>query len=124
MTYAIVTAMSGRRPEDTRLSDAFRVAYEAAGISQTQIADALPGIDQPAVSKWARGERPPPLWVLPAIDALCGQPKGHVLRLAGFVDDGNGGDVLAAIAQDTHVRDEAKAGLVDLYRSFRRNFPR
>lgn len=79
--------MPGRRPEDTRLSDAFRVAYEAAGVPQTQIAAALPGIDQPTVSKWARGERPPPLWTLPIIDGLCRKPAGHILRLAGFVSD-------------------------------------
>lgn len=116
MAYAIVTLMPGRRPEDSRLSDAFRVAYETAGISQTQIADALPGIDQPTVSKWARGERPPPLWVLPLIDDMCGERRGHILRMAGYVDDGI--DVVAAINRDPALDEDSKAAMLLSYRTF------
>lgn len=105
--------MAGRRPEDSRLSDAFRAAYETAGLSQTQIADALDGVDQPAVSKWARGERPPPLWVLPAIDELCGKPRGYVLRLAGYVDDVDVADLLAA---DKSLDPDGRGMVVRLYR--------
>lgn len=87
MAYAIVSVMPGRRPEDKRLSDAFRDVYESAGVSQVQIADALEGVDQPAVSKWARGLRPPPLWSLPVVETLCGVAKGTILRQAGFIAD-------------------------------------
>lgn len=105
------------------LTEAFRVACEVAGLTQEQLAERL-GVHQTTVSKWLLGKAQPPLEHLPIVDALCGEPRGHILRLAGYVDDKSGGDVLAAIAQDAHVRDDAKPGLVDLYRSFRRNFPR
>jgi len=115
MAYAIVRGMARRRPEERRLSDAFREAYEAAGVSQTQIAEAL-GVDQPRVSKWARGESEPALHQLPVIDALCGQPRGHVLRLAGYVDDGV--DVIAAIHQDDRLDKESRDAIILLYTVF------
>lgn len=116
MAYAIVSLMPGRRPEDTRLSDAFRDVYESAGISQVQIAEALPDVDQPTVSKWARGVRPPPLWVLPQVERLCAVPKGRILRLAGFVDPDL--SVEAAIAQDPALDDASRRAMVTSYRAF------
>jgi transcriptional regulator with XRE-family HTH domain len=115
MAYAIVSGMSGRRPEESRLSEAFRLAYETAGIPQTQIAEAA-DVDQPTVSKWARGERPPPVWVLPIIDELCGQRTGYVLRLADLVDDGV--DTEAAINSDPVLDEDSKSAMVKLYRTF------
>lgn len=105
--------MAGRRQEDGRLSEAFRIAYETAGVPQTQIAEAL-DVDQPTVSKWARGERPPPLWALPIVDALCGKPKGHVLRLAGYVEDDV--TVETAIHSDPDLEAEDKGMLARFYR--------
>lgn len=105
--------MAGRRPEDSQLSEALRIAYEQAGVAQTQIAEAL-GVDQPTVSKWARGERPPPLWALPVVDALCGKPKGHVLRLAGYVEDDV--TVETAIQSDPELEADDKGMLTRFYR--------
>lgn len=105
-----------------RLSTAFRQAYEAAGLSQQALGERL-GIDQSLISKYARGAVEPPLELLPEVDRACGQPLGHVLRLAGYVDD-TAADVLAAIKADQTIREDAKVALVDFYRSFRRNFPR
>lgn len=110
--------MPGRRPEDTRLSDAFRVVYESAGIPQTQIADAIPGVDQPTVSKWARGERPPPLWALPLIEQVCGVRRGTILRHAGYVDDDI--DLETAIETAPDVIDATdRSALLGLYRVFK-----
>lgn len=103
--------MARRRSTERRLSDAFREAYETAGVSQTQIAEAL-GVDQPRVSKWARGESQPPLEKLPVIDALCGQPRGYVLRLAGYVDDI---DIEAAIKADPRLTEKGRSTVLAYY---------
>lgn len=74
-------------PVGGRLSEAFRQTYEAARVSQLDIAAAL-GVDQPTVSKWARGMRRPPLDALPVTEDVCGVRKGTILRRAGYVEDG------------------------------------
>lgn len=117
MSYAIVMSMARRRTDERQLSDAFREAYEAAGVSQVQIAEECE-VDQPTVSKWARGVLQPPLWALPIIDELCGRPKGHVLRLAGYVEDDF--DVEAALAVDPSFADpDDRAMVVRFYKRMR-----
>lgn len=99
------------------MGHALRTAYEAAGVTQKEIAAAA-GVDQTTVSKWAKGQRWPPLNVLPIIDELCGQPRGHVLRLAGYVEDADG-DVLAAIVQAAALTDEIdRQVMVEVYKIF------
>jgi len=108
--------MARRRPDERRLSDAFREAYEAAGVSQKQIAEAA-GVDQPRVSKWARGESQPPLEKLPIIDTLCGQPLGHILRLAGYVADVD--DVESIIRSDPALGPDDRVSVLKYYRYIR-----
>lgn len=99
------------------LSDAFRRAYEGAGLSQ-QALSAATGIDQSLISKYARGATQPPLDVLPKIDAACGERTGYVLRLAGYVDDDL--DIAAALAVDPSFPDaEDRAMLVRVYTTMR-----
>jgi transcriptional regulator with XRE-family HTH domain len=100
------------------LTEAFKVAVETAGLTQEQLAERL-GVHQTTVSKWLLGKAQPPLEHLPTIDALCGQPKGHVLRLAGYVEDIDS-DVLAAIAQDPHLSEDGRASVTQVYGVFRR----
>jgi transcriptional regulator with XRE-family HTH domain len=111
MRYAIVRVMVP--PNGARLADAFRRTYETAGVSQADIAKAI-GVDQPTVSKWARGDRRPPLDVLPTVERLCDVRRGTILRAAGYVDDTT--DLLAAIATDPHLDPDGKDALRLLYR--------
>jgi transcriptional regulator with XRE-family HTH domain len=95
------------RPIAEEFGRAFRLAYESAGLSQVELAERLKArgwtkVDQPQISKWVRGVSVPPLEVLPDVDAACGQPKGYVLRIAGYVDDppsrhGRGAELLAEL---------------------------
>lgn len=87
-----VECLTMARPVGGRLSEAFRQTYQAAGLTQTDVATRLQGrgwdkVDQSLVSKWARGMARPSLEVLPDLDAVCGVPLGHILREAGFVAD-------------------------------------
>ena len=104
-------------PIGGRLSEAFRQTYESAGVSQLDIAAAL-DVDQPTVSKWARGMRRPPLDALPVTEQLAGVPKGTILRLAGYVDDSNV-DVAAAILADPRLNDGDRLVLLDVYTGLR-----
>lgn len=114
MRYVIIRHVS--RPTVAKMGRALRSAYKAAGIRQKDIAAAV-GKDQTSVSAWIRGENWPPLEALPIIDELCRQARGHILRLAGFVEDKT--DVLAAIEQDPELRDPDRDALVFLYSFFR-----
>jgi transcriptional regulator with XRE-family HTH domain len=109
--------MARRRPTERPIADAFREAYQAAGISQTEIAEAT-GVDQPRVSKWTRGESQPPLEKLPTIDALFKQPKGYILRLAGYVEDG----IEAAIQADPKLDADNRRAVLAFYRFCRDKF--
>jgi transcriptional regulator with XRE-family HTH domain len=93
------------RPVGGRLSEAFKEAYLAAGLTQLDVEAGLhergfTNIDQPLVSKWARGMRQIPLDVLPALDDICGHRKGYILRAAGYVDPFEDDGVEAAIKAD------------------------
>lgn len=116
------------RPIAEEFGRAFRSAYEGAGLTQTDLAVALQQrgwvkVDQSQISKWARGLFVPPLEVLPDVDAVCGQPIGHVLRLAGYVED-DGADVETAIRNDRRLTDERKLLLIDAYRGLAKLAPR
>lgn len=83
--------VSVARPIAEEFGAAFRRAYTDAGLTQVELAERLqaqgwPNVDQRYISRWARGLVVPPLEILPAVDAACGQPKGYVLELVGFVD--------------------------------------
>jgi transcriptional regulator with XRE-family HTH domain len=80
------------RPIAEDFGRAFKHAYQAAGLTQVELARRLRArgwvkVDQPQISKWVRGVSVPPLEVLPDVDAACNRPKGYVLRVAGYVDD-------------------------------------
>jgi len=79
------------RPIAEEFGRAFRDAYQAAGLTQTELADRLQQrgwvkVDQSQISKWVRGVSVPPLDVLPAVDDACDMPRGYVLEIAGYVD--------------------------------------
>lgn len=104
-------------PGAESLTDAFRLACSEAGVTQEQLAEQL-GVHQTTVSSWLVGKAKPPLRHLPAIDALCGQPKGYILRLAGYVDDDL--DVEAALAVDPSFADpDDRAMVVRFYQRMR-----
>lgn len=104
------------QPSAVRLGSALREATRAAGITQKQIAEAVER-DQSTVSAWLSGENWAPLWALPIVDELCGQPRGHVLRIAAFVDD-EGVDVVAAINRDPDLDEDSKGAMLLSYRVF------
>jgi transcriptional regulator with XRE-family HTH domain len=112
MSYAIVADMA--EPVGGRLSAAFRQTYEQAGVSQLDVATTL-GVDQPTVSRWARGARRPPLDALPPVEQLCQVPKGTILRAAGYVDPDL--SVLAAIDVDPLLDDHGRAAMRATYRA-------
>jgi len=101
-----------------RLSTAFRRAYEAAGLSQEAVSDAL-GIRQATISKYARGDVQPPLDFLEQFElSVLRQPRGHVLRLAGYVADDV--DLVAAIKTDPHLTEDGREVVLHTYDFCRR----
>jgi len=116
MSYATLAFMA--RPIGGRLSEAFRATYEAADVSQEDIAAAL-GVDQPTVSKWARGMRRVPLEALPVSEKLCGVPRGTILRRAGFVDDIGLQTIEDVINADPVLSDADKKHLLSYYQFVR-----
>lgn len=96
---------------------AIQSARKGAGLSQIELAERI-GIDQPRLSRYIRGVDLVPYDLLPQIDEACGQPRGHVLRLAGFVDDGPL-DLVAALTNDPRLADAVdRHAIVVLYRAF------
>src|SRR5262245_45008323 len=112
MAYAIVACMA--EPVGGRLSAALKATYTDAGVTQFQIAERL-GVEQPAVSKWARGMRRVPIDILPPIEELCGVPKGTILRRAGYVED-DPTDLEAAIRSHPRLTDQIKQVMLTIYR--------
>lgn len=104
-------------PVRDRLTSAFRRAYESAGLSQEVLAE-YTGIRQATISKYARGETTPPLDFLAEVEDACQLTRGHILRLAGFVDDAV--DLEAAALTDPDIDDDIRPMLVDLIRYARR----
>lgn len=108
------------RPIGGRLSDAFRQAYQDAGLTQTEVAAALQQrgwrkVEQSLVSKWARGMAKPPLEVLPDLDDICGVPLGTILHLAGFVADAESVTVEQAIRLDPDLTADDRRTLLGFY---------
>lgn len=98
-------------PTAQDLGAAIRLACLEARVTQKQVAEAT-GKDQTTISAWMKGENWPALASLPTIDGLCGRPAGHILRLAGFVVDGDARD---AIMADTRISIETRQSIVAIY---------
>jgi len=90
-------------------------SLRADGWTTREIADRLEVAD-PTVIRWENGNRVPSLDLLPKLDELCEQPRGHILRLAGYVEDLDG-DVRAAVLADSRLSKQEQAMLVDIYES-------
>jgi len=101
------------RPAYERVGNAFRRAYEFAGLRQTDVADAL-GVDPATISKWSRGLQRIDLDYFPEIDKLCGQPRGWLLKQAGYVEDAEL-SVEQAIRSDPRLDDQGRTTLLHLY---------
>lgn len=109
MRYAIVASMAD---QSDRLAVALRQTYEDAKVSQAAIATAL-GVEQPTVSKWAKGQNRPPLEALGVVERLAGVPLGTILRRAGFVSEAT--DFQSALAADPRLTDKSKSAIGLLY---------
>lgn len=94
------------RPAYERVGLAFTEAYKAAGLRQSDVAEAL-GVDPAAVSRWSRGLQRIDLEYFPLIDDLCGKKRGYLLKKAGYVDDGSC-DVLTAIDLDPRLDERGR----------------
>ena len=105
------------RPAYERVGKAFSLAYKTAGLRQEDVAAAL-HVDQGNVSRWARGLQKLDLDYFPKIDDLCGQPRGYLLRLAGYVDDDI--DLPAIIATASELHPKQRQTLLDVYVSLRK----
>lgn len=94
------------------LHEAIREAFEAVGLTQTQLAERL-GVDQTWVSKLARGKwagRGPTPDMLARIEEASGRPRGWILIRAGYIDEV--ADVESAIAVDPRLSEVARAQLL------------
>lgn len=79
------------RPIAEDFGQAFRRAYTEAGLTQSDVAEALRErgwvkVNQTYVSRWARGLVFPPIEILPVIDEVVGRPRGYLLSLLDMVD--------------------------------------
>jgi transcriptional regulator with XRE-family HTH domain len=72
-------------PRRTDLGAAIRNTY-AARFTQGEIARQL-GVAQNTVSRWSTGDVEPSLGDIFRIEQLCGFPRGHILRAAGYVSE-------------------------------------
>lgn len=108
------------RPVGGRLSEVFRSTYEAAGLTQSQLAEALQArglvnVDQSTISKWSRGMQRVPLEVLPPTEDACGVPLGTILRGAGYVADAAAVSVPEAIATDPALDERGRVVVMETY---------
>lgn len=91
---------------------------ENQGWTTRQLAERFDVADS-TINRWKNGERTPRLDQLPIFDDLARRPKGHVLRLAHYVED-DSVDITAAIDQAPDLPDlidrEALAGLYEVFR--------
>jgi hypothetical protein len=102
-------------PPDEALSRAIsEVLHEVRnrGMTTRGIADYFAVTDS-TVYRWEGSGRVPALSLLPAFDRLAGQPRGHVLRLAGYVSDEI--DLAAAIASAPDLDDMGRDILAKVY---------
>ena len=76
-------------------------------------------VRQATVSDWERAQSVPGLGQLAALERLFGLPKGHFLRIGGFVDDPSKRSTEEAIMGDLDLGELHKAALVAAYRSFK-----
>jgi tetratricopeptide (TPR) repeat protein len=78
-------APDSRHP--TTLNDALRTLREARGVTQNQLAEAL-GVDQTMCSRWESNPNwNPRIDEIAAIDDALGQPRGSLLKAAGYIAD-------------------------------------
>lgn len=105
--------MNSRAAPARDLAAAIRQTYEQAGVTQVQLAAAV-GASQAMVSRWARGEVVPDLDTIVAIEVACGTPRGHILRLAGYVEEVT--DVPSAVLADPKLSPVQRDMLLDVYR--------
>lgn len=105
-------------PPDRALSRAITKVIRQArnqGMTTRDIAKHMGGVAEPTVSRWESGDRQMALDALPKLDALVGQPRGYVLRLAGYVSDDNELDLRTAILTAPELEDSGRQILVDMY---------
>jgi transcriptional regulator with XRE-family HTH domain len=105
--------MRPNAPRARDLAAAIRQTYEQAGMTQVRLAATI-GASQAMVSRWARGEVAPDLDTIAAVEAACGAPRGHILRLAGYVDEVT--DVVSAVLVDPALSPIQRDMLLDVYR--------
>jgi transcriptional regulator with XRE-family HTH domain len=67
------------------------------------------GVSDATISRWEAGGRQPALDLLPAFDKLAKQPRGYVLRRAGYVTDDD-----AATRYDVNLDDPDERSLWEL----------
>lgn len=107
-------------PPDRALTRAIaQVLREARdrGKTQKDIADFF-GVSDATISRWEAGGRQPALDLLPTFDRFAGHPRGHVLRLAGYVDDELDLPAMISVASELHP--EQRQTLLDVYAHLRK----
>lgn len=101
--------------DDADLTRAFAAAVEeleGKGFDRKQIAARL-HVEPPTVSRYVTGKNGVQVEHLPIIDAMCGERRGYVLRLAGFVEDDV--DVRSALRTDPALDADERESLVRMY---------
>jgi transcriptional regulator with XRE-family HTH domain len=83
------------RPTPSQRGAAIRAAYRGK-FTQVQLAQML-GVAQNTISRWSTGDVEPSLDDLIQLEDVCGLPRGHILRAAGYVQElGAAEDFIAA----------------------------
>lgn len=80
-------AVGGESPAQ-RIGRAIHHVCREAGMRQEDAAAAV-GVTQSTISDWINGRSEPSASRLVLIDRACGQPPGHIMTLAGLLDDTN-----------------------------------
>ena len=104
---------------DTPLGAAIRRARENAGLSQTQLGEALnPSVDQSWVSRWERGLGTPALEQLAQIEPATGVAQGTLFRAGGYIGVITD-DVEAAALADEDLTDDERTLVLGVIRGIR-----
>lgn len=107
-------------PETPEMRAAFAEALSAElGAAQKKPGDIsrLVGVTDDAVRKWMIGRSAPDPLTVFAIEELLGVPAGALSQHLGYIPAGAGESVLAALANDPKLSDDARLTLMGAYRA-------
>ena len=111
--HTLLWMSPGRSAEARRMTTGQAIKLAMGPMRQVDLAEAL-GTDQGTVSTWCTDKVVPSLTQIENIEDATGQPRGFILRAAGYVVDVT--DVPSAIEHDPMLSTDSRRLLLAMYR--------